>query len=156
MKTFPPLNSALIGLARAPPTLALGLAPPPQKKSETTPRDLRNVGHKVTNSAFPLPVMKRSGMMLPKTPPLIFSSRGASGVALGMRRDAPGERGFLGRGSGARRDSPAQPSHNARFASPAGLSGHVGSRRADSRNPRRGLAVAKDGFDFRSIWRFAV
>jgi hypothetical protein len=44
MKTFPPLNSALIGLARAPPTLALGLAPPPQKKSETTPRDLRNVG----------------------------------------------------------------------------------------------------------------
>jgi hypothetical protein len=46
MKTFPPLNSALIGLARAPPTLALGLAPPPQKKSETTPRDLRNVGCK--------------------------------------------------------------------------------------------------------------
>ena len=46
MKTFPPLNSALIGLARAPPTLALGLAPPPQKKSETTPRDLRNVGFK--------------------------------------------------------------------------------------------------------------
>jgi hypothetical protein len=45
MKTFPPLNSALIGLARAPPTLALGLAPPPQKKSETTPRDLRNVGN---------------------------------------------------------------------------------------------------------------
>ena len=45
MKTFPPLNSALIGLARAPPTLALGLAPPPQKKSETTPRDLRNVGY---------------------------------------------------------------------------------------------------------------
>jgi hypothetical protein len=49
MKTFPPLNSALIGLARAPPTLALGLAPPPQKKSETTPRDLRNVGSIVPN-----------------------------------------------------------------------------------------------------------
>ena len=52
MKTFPPLNSALIGLARAPPTLALGLAPPPQKKSETTPRDLRNVGPSHYNSNF--------------------------------------------------------------------------------------------------------
>jgi hypothetical protein len=64
-----------------------------------------------------LPVMERSAMMFSKTPPLISCGCGAAGVAQGMQRDLPGERGFLGRGSGARQDSPARLSHNARFAS---------------------------------------
>jgi len=69
-----------------------------------------------------LPIMERSEMTpkpLPAAgrPPLIFSIGGASGVALGVQRDVPDERGFLGRGSGARQDSPARLSHNARFAS---------------------------------------
>jgi len=64
-------------------------------------------------------------------------------MAQGMRRDVPGERGFLGRRSGARLDSPAQPSHNAPFASVAGPSGHVGSRRAFM--PGRGAGACDRG-----------
>jgi hypothetical protein len=86
-----------------------------------------------------LPVMERSEMMFPKNPATDLLWLRSGGVAQGMQRDVPGERGFLGRGSGARQDSPAQPSHNASIASEAGPSGHVGSRRADSEKPRRGL-----------------
>jgi len=98
-----------------------------------------------------LPVMKRSEMMYPQTPPLIFSRCRASGVALGVPRDVPVERGFLGRGSGARQDSPARLSHNARFASHAGPSGHVGSRRADVFGSRVG-AFMPDGGDPVTGW----
>jgi len=72
-------------------------------------------------------------------------------VAQGMQRDVPGERGFLGRGSGARQDSPARLSHNARFASLAGPSGHVGSRRADFFGSRVG-AFMPDGGDPVTGW----
>jgi hypothetical protein len=91
----------------------------------------------------------------PKTPPLISPRCGASGVALGVPRDVPDERGVLGRGSGARQDSPARLSHNARFASHAGPSGHVGSRRADVFGSRVG-AFMPDGGDPFSGWLAGV
>jgi hypothetical protein len=76
-------------------------------------------------------------------------------VALGVQRDVPDKRGFLGRGSGAWQDSPAQPSHNARFASHAGPSGHVGPRRADGFGSRVG-AFMPDGGDLFSGWLAGV
>ena len=79
------------------------------------------------------------------SPPLISSSGGASGVAQGVQRDVPGERGFLGARAGARQDSPARLSHNASFASVAGPSGHVGPHRAESARPRRGLHAGRRG-----------
>ena len=66
-------------------------------------------------------------------------------MAQGVRRDVPGERGFLGARAGARQDSPARLSHNASFASVAGPSGHVGPRRAESAMPRRGLHAGRRG-----------
>jgi hypothetical protein len=67
----------------------------------------------------------------------------------------PAKRGFLGRGSGARQDSPARLSHNARFASHAGPSGHVGPRRADLFGSRVG-AFMPDGGDPFSGWLAGV
>ena len=72
-------------------------------------------------------------------------------MAQGVQRDVPGERGFLGARAGARQDSPARLSHNARFASHAGPSGHVGSRRAGVFGSRVG-AFMPDGGDSVTGW----
>jgi hypothetical protein len=91
-----------------------------------------------------LPIMKRSGMMS-LHPPLKLSAA----ERLAWHWECSGtcleSAGSWGAGLALGRTRPPRLSHNSSMASDAGPFGHVGSRRAESSKPRRGLHARRRG-----------